>query len=190
MRKVHPRRGHAGRGGQLRGRRRSMTGSAARRPGVMPTRILVLHGPNLQLLGSRQPSIYGVTDLATINRELKAMAAKHGVTLDCVQSNHEGEIVERIGKAKQRYAVLLINPAAYTHTSVAIRDAIEAADIPAIEVHLSNIYAREVFRQHSVIAAVCRGQVCGFGSLSYRLGLEAALQVARSTTRRRPARST
>ena len=143
-------------------------------------RILVIHGPNLQLLGTRQPTIYGRSDLASINRDLKRLAAKRKATLTIVQSNHEGEIVERIGKAKGRYDALLINPAAYTHTSVAIRDAIEAAGVPAVEVHLSNIYAREPFRHQSLIAPVCRGQVCGFGSASYRLGLEAALALGRS----------
>ena len=143
-------------------------------------KILVIHGPNLQLLGSREPSVYGTTDLAAINRDLRAIATKRGATIEVVQSNHEGEIVERIGKAKKGYAALLINPAAYTHTSVAIRDAIEAAGIPAVEVHLSNIYAREPFRQHSVIAPVCKGQVSGFGPMSYRLGLEAALTLAQA----------
>ena len=141
--------------------------------------ILVLHGPNLQLLGQRQPTIYGTANLATINRDLKQVAAAHGVTLTIVQSNHEGSLVEAIGRAKGRYEALLINPAAYTHTSVAIRDAIETCGVPTVEVHLSNIYAREPFRQHSLIAPVCRGQVCGFGAASYRLGLEAAITLAR-----------
>ena len=140
-------------------------------------RILVIHGPNLQLLGARQPTVYGTKDLATINRELTRVAKAQHTVLTIVQSNHEGEIVERIGAAKGRYDALVINPAAYTHTSVAIRDAIEASGIPTIEVHLSNIYAREPFRAHSVIAPVCRGQVSGFGPASYRLGLDAALSV-------------
>ena len=129
-------------------------------------KILVIHGPNLQLLGRRQPTIY---------RELHNLAADRGATLTIVQSNHEGELVDLIGKAKQRFDALVINPAAYTHTSVAIRDAIEACGIPAIEVHLSNIYAREPFRHQSLIAPVCRGQVSGFGPASYRLGLDALL---------------
>jgi 3-dehydroquinate dehydratase-2 len=145
-------------------------------------KILVIHGPNLQLLGQRDPSVYGTADLGAINRDLKAIAAKRGAALDIVQSNHEGDIVELIGQAKTRYQALVINPAAYTHTSVAIRDAIEAAGLPAVEVHLSNIYAREPFRQHSVIAPVCRGQVSGFGPASYRLGLEAALSLAAPKT--------
>jgi 3-dehydroquinate dehydratase-2 len=141
-------------------------------------KILVIHGPNLQWLGRRQPTIYGTTNLASINRQLAALAAKRGAALTIIQSNHEGEIVELIGRAKGRYAALVINPAAYTHTSVAIRDAVEAAGVPAVEVHLSNIYAREAFRQHSLIAPVCRGQVCGFGPASYELGLEAAIALA------------
>ena len=149
-------------------------------------KILVIHGPNLQLLGSREPTIYGTADLAAINRDLTRLAATRGARLTIIQSNHEGEIVELIGRAKTRYDALVINPAAYTHTSVAIRDAIEAVGIPAIEVHLSNIYAREPFRHHSMIAPVCRGQVSGFGPLSYRLGLEAAL--AFRPAKRRPTR--
>lgn len=141
-------------------------------------KILVIHGPNLQLLGQRNPEVYGTTDLGAINRELKAIASQRGALLDVFQSNHEGEIVERIGAAKGKFEAILINPAAYTHTSVAIRDAIEASGLPAVEVHLSNIYARESFRQHSLIAPVCRGQVSGFGSASYRLGLEALLDLA------------
>ena len=138
-------------------------------------KILVVHGPNLQLLGSRQPAVYGTTELSAINRELNALASQRGAILTIMQSNHEGQIVEAIGKAKGRFDALLINPAAYTHTSVAIRDAIEAAGVPAVEIHLSNIYAREPFRHQSLIAPVCRGQVCGFGPTSYRLGLEAAI---------------
>ena len=138
-------------------------------------KVLVIHGPNLQLLGRRQPGIYGKAKLATINQDLKRLAAKRKASLTIVQSNHEGRIVELIGSAKGRFDGLLINPAAYTHTSVAIRDAIEAAGIPAVEVHLSNIYAREAFRHQSLIAPVCRGQVSGFGPASYRLGLEALL---------------
>ena len=147
-------------------------------------RILVIHGPNLQLLGTRQPTIYGTADLASINRDLTRLAAARGVSLTMVQSNHEGEIVELIGSAKGRYEAIVINPAAYTHTSVAIRDAIEASGVPTIEVHLSNIYAREPFRQHSLIAPVCRGQVCGFGPASYRLGIEAALSLRPAPAKR------
>ena len=140
-------------------------------------KILVIHGPNLQLLGTRQPSIYGTADLESINRRLRDAATARGTILMLVQSNHEGEIVELIGKAKGRYDGLLINPAAYTHTSVAIRDAIDGAGVPAVEVHLSNIYNREPFRHESLIAPVCRGQVCGFGPSSYLLGLDALLEL-------------
>ena len=143
-------------------------------------KILVIHGPNLQLLGSRRPNIYGKAGLGAINQELSRCAKAQNAQLTIVQSNHEGEIVERIGKAKASHQAILINPAAYTHTSVAIRDAIEACGLPAVEVHLSNIYAREPFRQHSLIAPVCRGQVSGFGPTSYRLGLEAAIELAKS----------
>jgi 3-dehydroquinate dehydratase-2 len=142
-------------------------------------KILVIHGPNLQLLGQREPSIYGTVDLAAINRDLTALAKAEGATVTVMQSNHEGEIVERIGAAKGTFDALLINPAAYTHTSVAIRDAIQAAGVPAVEVHLSNIYAREAFRHQSLIAPVCRGQISGFGPASYRLGLQAAIGLAR-----------
>ncbi|MBI4597895.1 MAG: type II 3-dehydroquinate dehydratase [Candidatus Omnitrophica bacterium] len=137
--------------------------------------ILVIHGPNLQLLGARQPAIYGSADLNAINGELKRAAAQRSVILTIVQSNHEGELVERIGAGRGRFDALIINAAAYTHTSLAIRDAIEASGIPAIEVHLSNVAAREPFRHHSLIAPVCRGVVSGFGPLSYRLALDAAI---------------
>lgn len=147
-------------------------------------KILIIHGPNLQLLGRRQPAIYGTADLAHINRDLQRLAKARGASVTTVQSNHEGDIVERIGTAKGHYDAIVINPAAYTHTSVAIRDAIEACEVPTVEVHLSNIYAREPFRQHSLIAPVCRGQVCGFGPSSYQLGLEAALALGSDPKRK------
>lgn len=140
-------------------------------------KILVIHGPNLQLLGSRPPAIYGPADLSSINRELMRQASSLGVILKIAQSNHEGEIVTLIGSGRGLYDGLLINPAAYTHTSVAIRDAIEAAGIPAVEIHLSNIAAREGFRHQSLTAAVCVGQISGFGSVGYRLGLEALVSM-------------
>ena len=143
-------------------------------------KILVIHGPNLQLLGARQPAIYGTANLNAINQELKRVASQRGAILTIAQSNHEGQIVEMIGNARGRYDAIIINPAAYTHTSIAIRDAIEAANVPTVEVHLSNIYAREPFRQHSLIAPVCRGQICGFGPGSYRLAMEAALSLGTS----------
>lgn len=140
-------------------------------------KILVIHGPNLNLLGSREVGIYGKTTIEDINKDLKALAVSNKVELEILQSNHEGEIVEAIGKAKGKFAAILINPAAYTHTSVAIRDAISAVDIPTVEVHLSNIYAREEFRHTSLIAPVARGQVSGFGKMSYILGLEAVVSL-------------
>jgi 3-dehydroquinate dehydratase-2 len=138
-------------------------------------KILVIHGPNLDLLGTREPSIYGKTTLAQINSSLKKTAADVRVALTIVQSNHEGEIVDLIGRARKTYDVIIINPAAYTHTSVAIRDAIAASGVKTIEIHLSNIYAREEFRQTSLIAPVCVGQISGFGAQSYQLALLAAV---------------
>ena len=137
--------------------------------------ILVIHGPNLQLLGTRQPQIYGTADLTSINNELKRLASQRSVILTILQTNHEGEIVERIAGARGRIDAMIINAAAYTHTSIAIRDAIEASGIPTVEVHLSNIAAREPFRQSSMLAPVCRGSISGFGALSYRLALDAAI---------------
>lgn len=139
------------------------------------TKILVIHGPNLNLLGRRQPEIYGKFSLKQINDVLKKMAREKKVDLKIIQTNHEGEIVEVIGKAKGKFDGIIINPAGYTHTSVAIRDAIEAVKIPTVEVHLSNIYAREDFRKKSLIAPVVKGQISGFGIYSYLLGLEAIL---------------
>lgn len=139
-------------------------------------KILVIHGPNLQLLGKREVNVYGAVTIDEINADLRELASKKKVGLEIFQSNHEGEIVELIGKSKAgKVDGILINPAAYTHTSVAIRDAISAVDIPAVEVHLSNIYAREEFRHTSLIAPVVRGQISGFGRASYILGLEALI---------------
>lgn len=140
-------------------------------------KILVIHGPNLNLLGTREVNVYGTTTINDINDELQKTARSKGVELEIMQSNHEGEIVEAIGKAKPACSAILINPAAYTHTSVAIRDAITAVNLPAVEVHLSNIYAREDFRHTSLIAPVARGQISGFGKMSYILGLEALIDI-------------
>lgn len=138
-------------------------------------KILVIHGPNLDLLGQREPKVYGKVSLEEINRNLKTLAKKAKVSLTAVQSNHEGEIVDIIGDSRGKFNCIIINPAAYTHTSVAIRDAIAAAGVQAIEVHLSNIYAREEFRQTSLIAPVVTGQISGFGAKSYELAFSAAL---------------
>ena len=138
-------------------------------------KILVLHGPNLNLLGSRENDVYGNVTLDAINRELEDLAKAEGVKLAIHQSNAEGDLVDWIQKAAGAFDVLLINPGAFTHTSIALRDAIAGVGIPAIEVHLSNIYRREAFRQHSYIAGVAVGQISGFGSDSYVLGLRAAV---------------
>ena len=139
--------------------------------------ILFLNGPNLNLLGQRQPELYGQTTLADIEAKLRELATRAGVGMDFRQSNHEGELVTWIQQAHGKFAVIVINAAAYTHTSVALRDAISAVAVPTIEIHLSNIHAREEFRHQSMIAAVCRGQIAGFGEQSYYLALEAALQL-------------
>ena len=141
-------------------------------------KILVIHGPNLHLLGQREKNIYGKTKLSEINALLVKTAKKAKFAIEAFQSNHEGEIVDKIGKAKSEgFAAILMNPAAYTHTSIAIRDAIAAVEIPAVEIHLSNIYAREEFRHHSLIAPVCKGQISGFGVNSYLLGLNAIIEI-------------
>ncbi|MFH1459579.1 MAG: type II 3-dehydroquinate dehydratase [Candidatus Omnitrophota bacterium] len=142
--------------------------------------ILVIHGPNLNLLGTREPEIYGNVTLEHINKKIKEWAKQNRVGIEIIQSNHEGDIVDKIGQAQDSFDLILINPAAYTHTSIAIRDAISAIKIPVIEVHLSNIYAREEFRHTSVTATACYGQVSGFGDFSYILGLEAALKIIKN----------
>jgi len=162
----------------------------ARRETLAPLRsdsqaiaIAVLHGPNLNLLGTRDPAIYGTTTLAEIDAELTKRGAARGVVVRCSQSNAEGELVDKIQDAKAWASAIVINPGGYTHTSVAIRDAIDAVALPAIEVHLSNLHARESFRQTSITAAVCIGQICGFGPQSYYLGLDAALARVEASAR-------
>jgi 3-dehydroquinate dehydratase-2 len=141
-------------------------------------KILVIHGPNLNLLGEREKDIYGKNTLSEINQKLERLAKDSRVGLDFFQSNHEGAIVDTIGRAKSDgFSAILINPAAYTHTSIAIRDAVLAVQLPTVEVHLSNIYAREDFRHHSLIAPVSRGQISGFGVNSYILGLQALIDL-------------
>ena len=140
-------------------------------------RILFLNGPNLNLLGQREPEVYGRMTLADIEARVRERAKKLRVTVDFRQSNQEGELVAWIQQAKGEFNVIVLNAAAYTHTSVALRDAISAVGVPTIEIHLSNVHAREEFRHKSLIAPVCQGQIVGFGVNSYVLAVEAALNV-------------
>ena len=140
-------------------------------------RVLFLNGPNLNLLGQREPEMYGKTTLPEIEAAVRRRAELLGTDVEFRQSNSEGELVTWIQDAKGRFDAIVLNAAAYTHTSVALRDAIVAGGVPAIEIHLSNIHAREDFRHRSLIAPVCKGQICGFGTTSYILGLEAAVNI-------------
>jgi len=138
-------------------------------------KILVIEGPNMNMLGIRRPETYGSLTMGDIHQKLRSVADNLGCLIEFFQSNHEGTIVDEIQKAYGHYDYLIINAAAYTHTSVAIRDAIEAVNIPTIEVHLSNIHAREPFRHNSLLTPVCRGQICGFGYLGYEMALRIAV---------------
>lgn len=145
-------------------------------------KILVLHGPNLNLLGLREPEIYGNLTLADVNNLLSQEATNLGVEISCLQSNHEGDLVDSIHRAFENYQGILINAGAYTHTSVAIRDALAGVNLPTVEVHLSNIYRREGFRHHSYIAPIAIGQISGFGVQSYILGLQALINHLQSSS--------
>ena len=138
-------------------------------------KILVINGPNLNLLGVREPRLYGNRTYGDLLRFIEATARDVGVSVEVFQSNHEGVIVDRIQSARGVFDALVVNAAAYTHTSVAILDALKAVGLPTVEVHLSNVYAREGYRHESITAGVCIGQICGFGSLGYRLALEALI---------------
>jgi 3-dehydroquinate dehydratase, type II len=144
-------------------------------------KILFLNGPNLNLLGTREPQVYGKTTLSDIEALVRNQAKAQNVEIDFRQSNNEGELVSWIQDAKGNFEAIVLNAAAYTHTSVALRDAISATGVPTIEIHLSNIHAREEFRHKSLIAGVCRGQIAGFGAYSYVLGLNAAINIIETT---------
>ena len=138
-------------------------------------KILLLNGPNLNMLGTREPEKYGKKTMSDIENHLKETAKKYNVELECVQSNHEGVLVDEIQKTKGNFDGVILNAGGYTHTSVALRDAIASVDVPVVEIHLTNIHAREEFRHNSLISPVCIGQICGFGAYSYDLGLHAIL---------------
>lgn len=143
-------------------------------------KILLLHGPNLNLLGTREPDVYGSMTLDDINAKMIALGVELGAEVTCLQSNHEGALIDALHDARTWAAGVVFNPGGYTHTSVALRDAISAIVIPVIEVHLSNVYAREEFRHVSLVSAVCRGKVTGFGWRSYELGLRGLVDIIRA----------
>ena len=143
--------------------------------------VLVIHGPNLNLLGKREPAVYGRTTLAAIDKQLAALASELGVTVETFQSNSEGKLVDRIQAARDSAAAIVINAGAYTHTSVAIRDALLVTELPVIEVHLSNIFRREDFRHHSYVSLAARAVICGLGKTGYRLALDALAELLGTT---------
>lgn len=143
-------------------------------------KILVIHGPNLNMLGKRQPDIYGNVTLDQIDEQLKTEGSHMGFTIDTYQSNHEGDIVDRIQQASDIYQGLIINPGAYTHTSVAIRDALLILDVPVIEIHISNVYKRKAFRRHSMISDIVTAKITGFGVYGYTLALKGVIELLTS----------
>lgn len=155
---------------------KSSTRAAAQKSSAKPVFVLpvfVINGPNLNLLGQREPEIYGRTTLADIEKQVRAKAKALGLTADCRQSNHEGELVDWIHEAREGACGVILNAGAYSHTSIAIHDALATLDIPVIEVHISNVYKRESFRHHSTISSVATGVICGLGTIGYDLALEA-----------------
>ena len=148
----------------------------------VPIRILVLHGPNLNMTGLREPEIYGTITLADLNAQIAALAAQLGIEVEIFQSNHEGQLVDKIQAAREQCDALVINGGAYTHTSVALLDALLSVGLPVVEVHLSNLYKREEFRHLSYIARAAVGQICGFGVDSYLLGLRAVVATLKKAT--------
>ncbi len=145
----------------------------------MSRKILIMHGPNLNLLGEREPGIYGDTNFETLNAHLVELAASLGLEAEVFQSNHEGALIDKLHESRKEFAGVVLNAGAYTHYSYAISDAIKAIKIPVIEVHISNIFARDAFRSHSVIAPVCKGSISGFGLLSYDLGIRALAEMTK-----------
>lgn len=150
---------------------KSSSSKASKPVFVLP--VFVLNGPNLNLLGQREPEIYGSTTLAEIEKQVKAKAKTLGLAVDCRQSNHEGELVDWIQEARTKACAVILNAGAYSHTSIAIHDALATLDIPVVEVHISNVYKRESFRHHSTISPVATGVICGLGTIGYALALEA-----------------
>ena len=146
-------------------------------------RVLVLNGPNMNMLGRREPHLYGASTLEDVDRELRVLARELGVEIESAQSNHEGTLIDRLQTAPARYAAVVFNPGGFTNTSIALRDTILAIEIPVVEVHVSNIHAREAYRHHSVIAGAAAGQIAGFGVQSYLLGLRAAAALAAAPAR-------
>ncbi|HLW48030.1 MAG TPA: type II 3-dehydroquinate dehydratase [bacterium] len=146
-------------------------------------RVLVLHGPNLNLLGRREPHLYGTATLEDVERELRTLARELGVEIESAQSNHEGTLIDRLQTAPARYGAVVFNPGGLTNTSIALRDTIAAIGVPVVEVHVTNIHARETFRHHSMIAGAAAGQIAGFGVQSYLLGLRAAAALAAAPAR-------
>jgi 3-dehydroquinate dehydratase-2 len=148
-------------------------------------KILILHGPNLNLLGSREPEIYGSMTLEDINNKLSDLSREFGAEINCKQSNYEGALIDALHDARTWADGVIFNPGGYTHTSIALRDAISSIEIPVIEVHLSNVYAREAFRHVSMISAVCKGKIVGLGWRSYLLALQALIEIVREEEARR-----